>query len=392
MVIHVVAPGETVVSIAQLYGVTAEDIEWLNQLLYPYEVVVGQALLIDNGAYTGERPPIYVDGFAYPFISRWVLNHTLSYLSYLAVFSYGFTAEGTLLPPLLDDTFMIRMAYNQDAPVRICAGGEACRPTIPVLTLTPFGLDGRFNNELIHALIINDAAMDNLIGQLLQKMDEKGFQAVEIDFEFILEEDRDLFSAFVRRVRDAMQQAGYQTFVDLAPKTSADQPGLLYQGKDYRALGEAADAVLLMTYEWGYKYGPPLAVAPINMVRRVVEYALSEIPAEKIRLGIPNYGYDWPLPYERNVTVAVTLGNVEAVQQAVDYQAEIFYDEEAQSPYYYYNAADGIRHVVWYEDVRSLEQKFSLIKEYGLRGAGYWTVMQWFRANWSLLADRFTIL
>lgn len=392
MVIHVVAPGETVSSIAGNYGVTVESIEWLNQMVYPYNVVVGQALLIDNGAYTGTRPAIYVDGFAYPFISEWVLNNTLSYLSYLAVFSYGFTSEGNLLSPQWDDTFMIQMAYNQTAPVRICENGEPCRPTAPVLTLTPFGEDGNFNNELIHALVTNEAAMDRLIEQLLQKMEEKGFQAIEIDFEFILAEDRDRFSAFIRKVRDAVHPAGYQLFVDLAPKTSADQMGILYQGKDYRTLGELADAVLVMTYEWGYKYGPPLAVAPINSVRRVVEYAITEIPAEKIRLGIPNYGYDWPLPYERNVTVAVTLGNVEAMQQAVNYQAEIMFDEEAQSPYYYYYDAAGIQHVVWFEDVRSLDQKFNLIKEYGLRGAGYWTIMQWFRANWSLLDDRFEIL
>lgn len=75
---------------------------------------------------------------------------------------------------------------------------------------------------------------------------------VDIDFEYILAEDRDAFSAFVWQVAEAMREEGYQTSVALAPKTSADQPGLLYQGKDYRALGAAADHVLLMTYEWGY--------------------------------------------------------------------------------------------------------------------------------------------
>ena len=45
-----------------------------------------------------------------------------------------------------------------------------------------------------------------------------------------------------------------------------------------------------------------MAVAPLDKVRQVVEYALSQIPAEKLILGIPNYGYDWQLPYERGVT------------------------------------------------------------------------------------------
>ena len=118
-------------------------------------------------------------------------------------------------------------------------------------------------------------------------------------------------------------------------------------------MGEAADHVLLMTYEWGYTYGPPMAVAPLPQVRDVVEYAVTEIPASKINLGIPNYGYDWPLPYERGVTRAQTLGNVQAVQLAIARGAAIEFDETARSPYFNY-VEDGTEHEVWFEDVRSL--------------------------------------
>ena len=133
-----------------------------------------------------------------------------------------------------------------------------------------------------------------------------------------------------------------------------------------------------------------MAVAPLNRVREVAEYALTRIPAEKIDLGIPNYGYDWPLPYERGVTRAKTIGNIEAVQLAIENDAEIFFDEIARTPYFNYTRS-GIRHEVWFEDVRSLREKFRIIKDYGLRGAGYWQIMQLFRANWTLLADTFYI-
>lgn len=185
---------------------------------------------------------------------------------------------------------------------------------------------------------------------------------------------------------------GYTLSVALAPKTSADQPGLLYAGKDYRALGAAADSVLLMTYEWGYTYGPPMAVAPLNKVRQVVEYAITEIPPEKINLGIPNYGYDWPLPFVQGETKAKTIGNIEAVRIAVSYGAEIQFDETAQSPFFRYYDRSGVEHEVWFEDVRSLQAKFDLIDEFNLRGPGYWQIMQLFRANWLLLAERFRIL
>ena len=137
-----------------------------------------------------------------------------------------------------------------------------------------------------------------------------------------------------------------------------------------------------------YTYGPPMAVAPINMVRRVVDYALTEIPAEKISLGIPNYGYDWPLPDVRGTTKAVTVGNREAVQLAIDHGVEIRFDKVAMSPYFRYWQY-GIQHEVWFEDVRSIKAKFDLVKEKGLSGVGYWQLMRYFRANWLLLEEMF---
>lgn len=376
MDIYVVQPGDSVDRIASYYGREAAEIIYDNQLVYPYKLAIGQALFIRGGVRTPDRA-ISVNGYAYPFISRWVLDQTLPYLSTLSVFSYGFTAEGNLIPPLWDDE-----------PLIAAAGGFG---TMPILVLTPFGADGQFNNLLISSIVNNPAYAENLIQNLLVTMGQKGYGGVDIDFEFILASDRDKFTAFVRQVADTMRTNGYRTSVALAPKTSADQQGLLYEGKDYPAIGEAADSVLLMTYEWGYTFGPPMAVAPINQVRRVVEYAVTEIPPEKIDLGIPNYGYDWPLPFERGVTRATTIGNVQAVGIAVREGAEIEFDSLAQSPFFRYRAEDGIEHEVWFEDVRSLQAKFDLIKEFGLRGCGYWQIMQWFRANWLLLYENFYI-
>lgn len=377
MNIYIVQPGDTIDSIAVLLGADVEQLIYDNQLIYPYELAVGQALFVDRGRRNATRS-ISVSGYAYPFISPWVLEQTLGYLSELPIFSYGFTKEGELIPPAYgDDEWMIAEALRFEVK--------------PVLTLTPFGPDGNFNNLLINSVVNNPEYRDRLLQNLLELMGRKGYQGLDIDFEYILAEDREAFTDFVRFTAEAMRSAGYTTSVALAPKTSDDQAGLLYAGKDYAALGEAADYVLLMTYEWGYTYGPPMAVAPVNQVRRVVEYALTRIPAEKINLGIPNYGYDWPLPYVRGITAAKTIGNVEAVRIAIAQGAVIKFDEVSQSPYFNYTQ-DGVEHEVWFEDVRSLLEKFELIREYGLRGCSYWQIMQWFRANWLLLQNQFYIL
>ncbi len=376
MEIYVVNPGDTVDSIAAENGVPVDTILYNNQLEYPYELAVGQALLLSEGEREQGGKTVEVNGYAYTFIQRDVLDQTLPYLSDLSVFSYGFTTEGDLIFPTLDDTFMIEAALAMGVS--------------PVLTLTPIGPDGRFSNYLITSMVNNPDAWENLIGQLVETVQEKGFRGVDIDFEYILAEDAEAFAEFVGNVRLAINEIGYPVSVALAPKTSDDQPGLLYAGKNYALLGEAADKVLLMTYEWGYTYGPPMAVAPINKVREVVEYALTRIPAYKVNLGIPNYGYDWPLPFEQGVTAAKTIGNIEAVRIAIENDAQIQFDTTAMSPYFRY-VKDGVEHEVWFEDVRSMEAKFNLVREFDLRGMGYWQIMKLFRANWLLLSDRFLI-
>ncbi len=377
MTIYTVNAGDTVNSIASAFGVTTDSIIYNNQLSSPYRLAVGQSLLLSTGENTGEKRFIYTNGYAYPFINSFNLTETLPYLTDLSIFSYGFTTTGELVPPPIDDTWMIALAKEEG--------------TAPILTLTPFGPDGLFNNHLITVVVSDIAVQQNLINQLLATISQKGFEGVDIDFEYILAEDRVPFAEFVANVRAAVNAVGYPVSVALAPKTSDNQPGLLYGGKDYGLLGAAADNVLLMTYEWGYTYGPPMAVAPINKVREVVDYAITRIPIEKINLGIPNYGYDWTLPYERGVTKARTISNTEAVQIAIDNNVPIQFDQVAMSPFFTYES-EGLAHEVWFEDVRSMREKFSLVQEYGLRGVGYWTIMNLFRANWLLLADTFNIV
>lgn len=377
MEIYVVRSGDTVDRIAAAYAVSADSIIWNNQLVYPYALAVGQALLIGTPDGTAGLWPANTGGYAYTYISPWVLEQTLPFLNRLFVFSYGFTVEGGIIDPPRDDAWMIERSREHG--------------TVPVLTLTPFGEDGKFNNNLIHQVVTNEAAADRLLNSLAVLMQEKGYGGIDIDFEYILASDRDAFTAFVQRAAQIIHPFGFSVSVALAPKTSAGQKGLLYEGKDYAAIGDAADEVLLMTYEWGYKYGPPMAVAPINMVRRVLDYAVTEIEPAKINIGIANYGYDWPLPFVRGETEARTIGNVEAVQIAIRYGAEIEFDELAQSPYFSYVDEEGTEHVVWFEDVRSLEQKYALLPEYGLRGIGVWQIMRWYRAMWLLFEDRLQI-
>ena len=279
--VHIVREGQTVKQIAEEYSITVKNLYQNNPfLLNQTYLLEGQSLVI---SYEGE--PLMqgrISGYAYPFIEPYILREVLLYIDEILIFSYGFTAEGELIPPQIDETWVIQEAWNQQVE--------------PILVLTPFAETGTFNSGLIQILSENETVQDNLIENLLETVREKGYVGVDVDFEYIRPEDRVGYADFVNRLRETMNENGYRVSVALAPKTSSYQKGLLYEAMDYHLLGQSANTVFLMTYEWGYTYGPPLPVAPLPNVRQVLEYALTEIPKEKIVLGVPNYGYSWPLP------------------------------------------------------------------------------------------------
>lgn len=372
--VHVVTAGETLTSIANQYGTTVRQL-WRNnwKLGGGENLTVGQLLVI---SYFGEKlGEGLFNGYAYPFISQELLAEQLPYLTTMAPFTYGITAEGGLLP--LDDEAMLEAA-------RI-------RGTEPVMHLSTLTEAGQFDTGRAEFILTDYEAQGRLAAEVLQTVLRKDFAGLDVDFEYLPGQLAEAYAAFLGRLRQLLAAQGRFLWAALAPKTSTRQRGLLYEGHDYAAVSAAVDGVLLMTYEWGYTYGPPMAVAPIPNVRAVLDYAVTEIPAGKIFLGVPNYGYDWPLPFIQGETRAQSISNQRAIELAVQYGVPIQYDETAQSPFFHYTDAGGVEHEVWFEDARSMDAKLRLVAEYGFRGAGFWNLMRPFSQTWLVLDSLYDI-
>ena len=368
-VVHTVVSGDTVWSVARRYGTDARTLYRNNFSLGGQSILQpGQLLVVEYGD-EARLGSIGVNAYAYPYIDAALLDAALPYLTYLTPFTYGIDAAGGLLP--LNDAALL--------------GAAARYRVAPLMHLSTLTEAGNFSNERSSLLLRSPDLQEKLIRDVVETMQQKNFYGLDVDFEFVFPNERELYADFVRKLRERLNPMGWPVVVALAPKTRADQPGLLYEAHDYALLGEAANAVLLMTYEWGYTYGPPMAVAPLPQVRAVLDYAVRVIEPRKIFLGVPLYGYDWPLPYVRGTTRAESLSPQHAVELALRYRAEILYDEQAQSPYFYYTSRTGQQHTVWFEDARSMDAKLRLIAEYGLQGAGYWNLMRAMPQNWSLL-------
>lgn len=367
--VHAVQPGETLYSIAQSYGVSLRQL-WRNNWSLGGSAALqpGQELVISY--LDAKIGAALLNGYAYPFIDGTLLSEQLPYLTDLAPFTYGITADGGLLP--LADEALISAARQHG--------------TAPVMHLSTQTESGQFSTERAEAVLSDEIMQAELIRQVIETIQAKGFAGLDVDFEYLPGSLSGAYAAFLTRLRQILRPLGRFLWVALAPKTSAGQRGLLYEGHDYAALGRAVDAALLMTYEWGYTYGPPMAVAPLPNVRAVLDYAVTELLPAKILLGVPNYGYDWPLPFVQGQTWAQSISNQRAIELAIQYNIAIQYDETAQAPYFHYTDGSGTVHEVWFEDARSLETKFRLIAEYGFLGAGIWNIMRPFSQLW-LVAD-----
>ncbi len=236
---HTVQPGESLFTIAQRYGQSVRELKRNNPALEGGNAVYpGQTLII---TYRLDEPKgvASVNGYAYAFINRPLLISTLPYLTNLTPFTYGITPSGGLVE--LQDEQLIALAKE---------GGVA-----PLMHLSTLTEEGGFSNELATLVLNNQAVQNNLIGNITATLREKGYSGLDVDFEFISARDAAPYAAFIRRLSDTLNPLGYKVLTALAPKTSATQPGLLYEGHDYKALGAAANELLLMTYEWGYTYG-----------------------------------------------------------------------------------------------------------------------------------------
>ena len=131
-------------------------------------------------------------------------------------------------------------------------------------------------------------------------------------------------------------------------------------------------------------------MSPVNRIRRVLEYAVTRIPAGKILMGFSNYGYSWKLPW-RQGDAAKVISNSAAMNLAVSVGAELKFDQTAQAPFFTYTDSTGQRHVIWFEDARSVYARLQLVTEFGLAGISYWTINQLFRPGLLLLQSMYSV-
>ncbi|WP_425412013.1 glycosyl hydrolase family 18 protein [Lysinibacillus contaminans] len=375
---YYVQPGDSLWSISQRFGINYSTLAQVNGINANQPLMVGMRLYIPSQPKTNAEILAYLEPRG-TTVSDMLLDQAREagpYLTYLALFSYQARRDGSLQAP-------------PSQGVREVASESGTALAMVITNLENSQFSGELASDIFQSTAVQDLLLDNIIKEA-QRIG--GFKDIHFDFENLGSNQRVPYNNFLRRAVEKLHAAGFTVSTALAPKTRADQPGPWYEAHDYKAHGEIVDFVMLMTYEWGYSAGPPMAVSPINEVERVVRYALTEIPANKILLGQNLYGYDWTLPFVQGGPYAVALSPQRAIEIAKRYNAAIQYDMRAQAPFFEYYDEQGRAHIVWFEDARSIQAKFNLVKQYQLRGVGYWKLGLPFPQNWLLIGSNFNVV
>ena len=371
---YIVQEGDTISSISRKFNTTPVNVIRDNNLSNSNSLVIGMPLIIK-----GQNQilgTIEVNGYIVPEnpeTDTALINEVAGDLTYITPSNYIVNADGSLRP------------FDDDA---IVAAGKA-NGTRLLMSISNAGGPG-FDPERARVIFSSTEVQDILFNNVLQVMEEKGYSGLNINFEMLYPEDRELYNEFLRRAVAFFHQYNYPVSTALVPKTYDMTTGKWWGGHDYKSQGQIVDFVVVMTYDWGCGACPPMAIAPVNEIRKVLDYAVTVIPREKILMGVPFYGFDWKLPFETG-DMGRLVDYTSALEIAAKAGSEIQFDVLAQAPYFYYFDPEGIRHVVWFEDARSFRAKYNLVSQYGLKGVSYWVLGLDAPQNWIVLRNMFLV-
>lgn len=233
------------------------------------------------------------------------------------------------------------------------AGGVAVLPTVT----------NDFDPVRVNAMLATDANIDAHVAVLTELA--KRYDGIDIDYESVYAGDRARFTIFTQRLGASVRAAGKQLSMTVHPKTA--EPGTWDgpQSQDWAAIGAAADRVRIMAYDAHWSTSEAGGIAPLAWVDAVAAFAVTKIPAAKINLGMPLYGYDWVGMRGEGLTWDLIQ------ERRLTYGAAVQRSADGSEPWFTYTAS-GTNHTVWYSDATSTRPKLDVIRRYGLGGMTFW--------------------
>lgn len=416
MIIYVVQEGDTITSIADKFGVSETRLIQENGITFPNELVIGQTIVITypentyivkegdslssiasehgisimqlyrNNSYLWNREYIFpgemlvisyeskatitTNAYVFPYIDMNNLKRSLPYLTFLSILNYK-TLEGGAIESFYDETELIKSAKQFGV--------------VPLMLITSVTFRGERNPEMVQEILLNPDYQVNHAQNMLKVLKEKGYYGLNITITYLDKENEILYLNYLKQLSSILLKEGFPVFITIDPNFEIEEGQTVFEKVDYADYNELIEGAYIMRFFWGTQYGPPMPVSSVYDIELYMNYTLQMMEANKLNIGFPLLGYDWPLPYVQGSTKANAISIERAVDLARFMKATILFDDVSKTPYYEYKiegAGGTINHIVWFVDARTIYEIVNLTIENGLQGTGLWNIMSFDPQFW----------
>jgi spore germination protein len=303
-------------------------------------------------------PPVNLNGWIANFhagITHRALKNYAGRMDELSIFGAGATMQGRLAPEADFIAETLRALRKQSK-----------RPVV-YLTVANIRPRGMHDHWLVERWLKNRRARQRHIWDLLRL--SRGVDGLDLDYENLRPADGRAYSRLIIDLARELHARHKRLSVTVEHQT------FTRNDIDWREIARHADRIRVMAYHYHYSRTSPGAVSPPDMVRNLARCALGQIPAEKLEIALPIYGFDWTR--KGNGRLVATVADYRRLSR--QFAAWEFRDPETQSGRidYFVGAGKGarkrlIRHQVWYEDAASVAYKVQMLRQMGVKNIGLW--------------------
>ncbi len=227
---------------------------------------------------------------------------------------------------------------------------------------------GDFDGAIAADILATGDSRSRHIDKLVDLVVDKGYDGLDLDWELVDPDDRDRFSEFVEALTEALHDEGRLLSIAVFPKDSEPGRWDAQKSTDYARLGAAVDEFKVMTYSYSGGWSDPGPQTPLAWAHRVLTFAASQVPPEKVLMGIPFYGFNW----HGETTTAVFWEDADAKRREVG--APILRHDGSGEAAYTYTDDEKVTHTVWFQDREAVAVKtaFFADRQADLAGLAIW--------------------
>jgi spore germination protein YaaH/putative cell wall-binding protein len=265
-----------------------------------------------------------------------------------------------------DGSFAYRFSSAETPKYLVSLGQSKGARVVPLIMIT-----GKGGSEVLRS----SSKRATFISSAEKVIRETNADGILVDAEMLDDDVAPHLISLMRDLYTKLHSQGKLVLMAVPSKTGPNEPSWNKE-YDYSGLAPYVDYIQIMTYDKHYSTSAPGPIAPLDWVRDVMAYASTQIPAEKILMGIPYYGRSWRVNDQGTGWTSTAFGLAGALDKANQYGATITRETTPTDPVgiptFKYVDESGRNWTAYFDDRLSWAAKLDLLDSYNLGGIGGW--------------------